>query len=126
MIKRYLLTEHMMNLINTMKFMEHSNAFHNFKNYLKLETDFEGEKWLCFMKLKQTFRRQMSFRFLCRGKGNTLLGKPAVPSKIIPTVNIPTQSFMNFHRTPINCIFTEFLSSYLSFTLENAASVTLF
>lgn len=106
--------------------MEHSNAFLDFKNYLKPETDFEGGKGLCFIKLEQTFRGQMSFQFFCRGKGNSLLGKPTVLSKIIPTENIPTQSFMNFHRTPINCIFTEFQSSYLSFTLENAASVTLF
>lgn len=116
----------MMNLINTIKFMEHSNAFFDSKNYFKLETDFKGEKWLCFIKLEWTFMGQISFQFLCRGKGNILLGKPTVPSKIIPIENIPTQSFMNSHRTPIKCIFTEFLSSYLFFTLENAASVTPF
>ena len=79
-----------------------------------------------WIKLEWTFMGQVSFQFLCRGKGNTLLGKPTVPSKIIPKENIPTQSFMNSHRTPIKCIFTEFLSSYLFFTLENAASVTPF
>ena len=34
----------MMHLINTVKFMEHANAFFDSKNYFKLETNFEGEK----------------------------------------------------------------------------------
>lgn len=43
------------NLINMMKFMQDSSAFLDSENYLKLETEPEGEKQLCFIKLQWTF-----------------------------------------------------------------------
>lgn len=42
--------------------MEQSNAFLDSKNYLKLETDFEGKKMVTLHKTRVDFRCQVSFQ----------------------------------------------------------------